>query len=88
MRNALNLSMSFLKVSVDTGMPLMSSSPKSKNFATFTVNCIVYGVVFLEVQRKDLKCFNLAMDRVARSVMPETLSRSKYLKFGNNNASW
>ena len=66
----------------------MSSSSKSKNFATFTINCTVYGVVFIEVQRKSLKCFNAAMDRVERSLMPETSLRSKYLKFGNNNASW
>ena len=67
----------------------MSSSSKSKNFETFTIIGTIYGVVvFMEVQRKNLKRFNLAMDRVERSVMPETSTRSKYLKFGNNNACW
>ena len=87
MRNVLNLSISFVKFPLGSGIPRMSSSSSSKAFGALTINCMVLEVVLMEVQRRNFKYFNLVTDNVEMSVIPETSPRSKYIKFGNKDSS-
>ena len=87
MRNVLNLSISFVKFPIGSGIPRMSSSSSSETFGALTINCMVSEVLLMEVQRRNFKYFNLVTDNVEMSVIPETSPRSKYIKFGNKDSS-
>ena len=64
MRNVLNLSISFVKFPLGSGIPRMSSSSSSKAFGALTINCMVLEVVLMEVQCRNFKYFNLVTDNV------------------------
>ena len=87
MRNVLNLSISFVKFPLGSGIPHMFNSSSSKAFGALTINCTVLEVELMEVQRRNFKYFNLVTNNVEMPVIPEISPRSKYIKFGNKDSS-